>query len=197
MKKNLILFAVSGMVLLIYVSIDFFSQRREIFSKEKVDFKVSSLEVVDIESLIKKQLKPEEIEKTLGDWELWRYMKPEVEGEETQEKQYIQYTVRRKGNREIIVNPLNRQETWEFYGVFIINKRPFAIFYNKYAKEGKYKVVTVGDKLNDDLIIDKITPSKIVVKFPTGENKYDKLELKVFYVDIEQFKKKLERESKR
>ncbi len=197
MKKNLILFAVSGMVLLIYVSIDFFSQRREIFSKEKVDFKVSSLEVVDIESLIKKQLKPEEIEKTLGDWELWRYMKPEVEGEETQEKQYIQYTVRRKGNREIIVNPLNRQEAWEFYGVFIINKRPFAIFYNKYAKEGKYKVVTVGDKLNDDLIIDKITPSKIVVKFPTGEDKYDKLELKVFYVDIEQFKKKLERESKR
>jgi hypothetical protein len=197
MKKNLILFAVSGIVLLIYVSIDFFSQRREIFSKEKVHFKISSLEVVDIENLIKKQLKPEEIEKTLGDWELWRYMKPEVEEEKTQSKQYIQYEVRRKGNREIIVNPLNRQEAWEFYGVFIINKRPFAIFYNKYAKEGKYKVVTIGDKLNDDLIIDKITSSKIVVKFPVGENKYDKLELKVFYVDIEQFKKKLERESKR
>ncbi len=197
-KKNIFLIIISLIAVLIYTGIDFFLQNQELKPEVNVSFKMSELNVEDISKYIELARKDNDAITVLGNWELWRYPKPKIEKKEKKEKKhYIKYTVRKIGNREAIINPEDRNEIWEFYGVFVVNKKPFAIFVNPKLKTSKYKIVTVGDKLNDYLFIDKITKSKIYVKFPIGKNKFETLELKVFYVDLEQFKKKLKKELKK
>ena len=197
-KKNAILIVLSLIITVIYIGVEFLLQNEELKSEAQVSFKLSELNIEDISKYIKMAQKDNDAIDILGNWELWRYPKPQIKKEEKkEEKHYIEYRIQKRGNREAIINPEDRNEIWEFYGVFIVNKKPFAIFVNPKLKTSKYKIVTVGDKLNDNLIIDKITKSKIYVKFPIGENKYKTIELKVFYVDLEQFKKKLKKELKK
>ncbi|NPA54305.1 MAG: hypothetical protein GXO21_06525 [Aquificae bacterium] len=196
MNKNLIIFIISLLLLSIYILVDFFMQRKELFPEDNLSFKMKSIEIIDISFLIKNQLEDNDIS-ILSEWELWRYPKPEIKEEKKEdkkEKKYIRYTITKEGNREYIVNPENPNEIWGFYGVFLVNKKSFAIFYN--PEKNEYKIVVEKDRLTDNLIVDKITSSKIIVKFPVSEKKYEKLELKVFFVDLEQFKKKLEKEFK-
>lgn len=194
-KKNIILIILSIFVSLIFIGFDFFMQKKELQPEGNISFKMSELDIEDISRYIEMARKDNDAVKILGDWELWRYPKPKIEEKEEkkEKKHYVIYKVLRHGNREAIVNPEDRNEIWEFYGVFIVNKKPFAIFVNPKLKNTKYKIVTVGDKLNDNLLIDKITKSKIYIKFPVAENKFETLELKVFYVDLEQFTKKLKK----
>ncbi len=197
-KKNVLLITLSLVVTGIYVGIDFLLQNKELQPETQISFKLSELNIEDISKYIKIAQKDNDAVDILGNWELWRYPKPQIKEEEKkEEKHYVEYRIQKRGNREAIINPEDRNEIWEFYGVFIINKKPFAIFVNPKLKTSKYKIVTVGDKLNDNLLIDKITKSKIYVKFPIGKDKFETLELKVFYVNLEQFKKKLNKELKK
>ncbi len=198
-KKNFVLLVLSLVVSALYITFDFIMQKKELTPKEKITFSMNFIHIVNIEPLLKVNYSDNDIKNTIGNWELWRYRKPEVKEEKSEKKKktYIEYKLRKIRGREVIYNPKNRKESWEFYGVFIVNKKPFAIFYNPYKKEGKYKILTEGDELAKNLKIDKISPVKIILKFPISEEEYKTLELKVFYVDIEKFKKKLEKESKK
>ncbi len=200
MNKNIVLAVVSFLLVGIYIGVDFLLQKHSLLPEEEVKFKIKTLDIIDISSLLERVRADNEGIEYISQWELWRYPKPQIKEEKKKvegEKHYIHYQLARKGNREFIINPEDRKDVWEFYGVFIVNRKPFAIFYNPYKKEGKYKVVTEKDKLNDNILIDKITHSKIFIKFPVAKDKYETLELKVFYVDLEKFKKKLERENKK
>ncbi len=195
MNKNVILTGISAVFLLFYILVDFFIQSKDMEPDRKIEFRLKSIDVPDLKKYMEIQGGNDTV---LGEFELWRYRKPVVKKEEKKKKErkYIIYKLVKIGNREAIANPENRNDIWEFYGVFFVGKKRFAIFYNKNLKEHKYRFVTKGDRLTEDLIIDKITSKKIYVKFPVSKKEYKKLELKVFYVDIEKFKKKLKEEMK-
>ncbi len=194
MGKNKILVLLSVLIVAVYITVDFFIQNKNLMPEEKIEFKLKSISIPDIKKYISIKVDND----YLGEFELWRYRRPEVKKKEKkEERNYVIYQVRKIGKRQAIINPQDRRDIWEFYGVFLVGKKRFAIFFNKNLREHKYRIVTSGDRLTEDLIIDKITSKKIFVKFPVRKNKYQTLELNVFYVDIEKFKKKMEEESKK
>jgi len=194
MGKNKILVLLSVLIVAVYITVDFFIQNKNLMPEEKIEFKLKSISIPDVKKYISIKVDND----YLGEFELWRYRRPEVKKKEKkEERNYVIYQVRKIGKRQAIINPQDRRDIWEFYGVFLVGKKRFAIFFNKNLREHKYRIVTSGDRLTESLIIDKITSKKIFVKFPVRKNKYQTLELNVFYVDIEKFKKKMEEESKK
>ncbi len=199
MKKNIILALITVLLTGIYIGYDFYTQEKSLKPDTSYSFKLNELDIPDIKKFIEKVEEDNDGVKVLSNWELWRYLPPKVKEEkkEGETKEYPVYEVIKRGIREAIINPTDRNDVWEFYGVFIVNKKPFAIFVNPRNKTQKYRVVTVGDSINKNLKIVKITKSKIVVQFPVSEKEKKNLELKVFYVDLEQFKKKIQKELKK
>jgi len=171
--------------LLYYFYTDFTSRENAIKSV-KADFKISTLSIPKLNiKLIQ--------ENGLSNYLIWDLDLKKLEKEgvvKRKEEIFYEYEVKKFGKNEAIirVGETDSENRWELHGIVKKNSRTMVVFYNPSNK--KIKLVSKGEKIEDSLIIEEINPNQIVVKYPKSENEYKTLELKVFYVDVEAYKKK-------
>ncbi len=171
--------------LLYYIYSDFTSRTNAIKSV-KADFKISTLSIPELNTKLTQ-------ENGLSDYSIWDLdlKKLEKEGVVKREgKVFYEYEVKKFGKNEAIVRvgETDSKNRWELHGIVKKNAKTMVVFYNPSNK--KVKLLSKGEVIEDSLIIEEINPNQIVVKYPKNENEYATLELKVFYVDVEAYKKK-------
>lgn len=171
--------------LLYYIYSDFTSRTNAIKSV-KADFKISTLSIPELNTKLTQ-------ENGLSDYSIWDLdlKKLEKEGVVKREgKVFYKYEVKKFGKNEAIVRvgETDSKNRWELHGIVKKNSKTMVVFYNPSNK--KVKLLSKGEVIEDSLIIEEINPNQIVVKYPKNENEYETLELKVFYVDVETYKKK-------
>ncbi len=186
-KKGLLISLVVLVLTAAYFYEDF-KKKINYINSQKSDFKISQLNIPEIKIEIKK-------ENVLSDFSIWDIVVTQISqeiknGGTVVRKVFPKYEIKKFGQVNAIYKLGNAKDRWEFYGIIKKGKNSFAIFYNPSLKEKKWRLVKEGEKIDDNLTIKKIGSKNIIISYYKNENETEELQLKVFYVEEEKFKKK-------
>ncbi len=188
MLRKLVISLTVVLVLVYYLYTDYRSRIDSIRSVSS-SFKISTLNIPEIKTKL-------EHTGALSTYSIWDLDLKKLGKEKpvTEEGEvFYQYEVKKFGKNEAVVRvgDEDKNNRWELQGIVKKNSKVMAVFYNPSKK--KIKLVSKGEVLEDSLTVEEIEPNLIVVKYPKSKNEYETLKLKVFYVDLEAYKKKKKR----
>ncbi len=165
-----------------------FKDKINYINSQVSNFKISQLNIPEIKiNIIKSDV--------LADYNIWDVIITQTSkeiktGQGIIKKVFPKYEVKKFGKVEAIYKVGNPKDRWEFYGIIKKGKDSFAIFYNPNLKENKWKLVKEGEKIDENLTVNKIGSKNIIITYYKNENEIEELQLKVFYVEEEKFKRK-------
>ncbi len=183
-------FLLSLLVLLLAVAYFYkdYQNKVDYINSQKSNFKISQLSIPEIKiNIIKSD--------ALSDYSVWDIQITQITKEMQTEKGivrkvYPKYEIKKFGKVEAIYKVGKPNDRWEFYGIIRKGNQSFAIFYNPSLKEKKWRLVKEGENIDENLTIKKIGSKNIIISYYKNENEKEELQLKVFYVEEEKFKKK-------
>ncbi len=165
-----------------------FKDKINYINSQVSNFKISQLNIPEIKiNIIKSNV--------LADYNIWDVIITQTSkeiktGQGVIKKVFPKYKVKKFGKVEAIYKVGNPKDRWEFYGIIKKGKDSFAVFYNPNLKENKWKLVKEGEKIDENLTVNKIGSKNIIITYYKNENEIEELQLKVFYVEEEKFKRK-------
>jgi hypothetical protein len=165
-----------------------FENKISYINSQKSSFKISQLNIPEIKIDIVKS-------ENLADYSIWDIVVTQTSkeiktGQGIIKKVYPKYEIKKFGKVEAIYKVGKPNDRWEFYGIIKKGKNSYAIFYNPSLKENKWRLVKEGEQIDENLTIKKIGSKNIIISYYKNENETEELQLKVFYVEEEKFKRK-------
>ncbi len=134
-------------------------------------------------------LAAEQSSSTAALWRLTRAAEEDVVVSDPATEQQHAYAVKKFAGVEAVYQLDNEKNRWEFYGVARRPDSLYGIFFNPSFEKRKWRMLATGEELAGGLSLRQINGKRALVISQTEAGPLE-LELKVFYIDMEDFRKK-------